>query len=146
METQFATIDQLDALADLFDQYRVFYGQSSDRSAARAFLQARLQKQDALIFVAIENGEMAGFTQLYPSFSSVAMRPIWILNDLFVSPSFRRKGVAQQLMNTAAAYARETGVIRLELATQITNQSAQALYESLGYVKDREYYHYSLPL
>ncbi len=146
MKIGFATADQLEALAELFDQYRVFYGQSTDRSAAQAFLQARLEKQDSKIFVAIENGEMAGFTQLYPSFSSVSMRPIWILNDLFVSPAFRRMGVAQQLMNSAANYARETSAIRLELATQITNRSAQSLYESLGYVKDQEFYHYSLAL
>lgn len=146
MEIAFADISQLDALAELFDQYRVFYGQSADRSASQSFIESRLRNQDSAIFVAIQDEQLAGFTQLYPSFSSVSMRPIWILNDLFVSPTFRRIGVARRLMNHAATYARRTGAIRLELATQITNRSAQSLYESLGYVKDEEYYHYSLAL
>jgi ribosomal protein S18 acetylase RimI-like enzyme len=74
------------------------------------------------------------------------MQPIWILNDLFVVPAFRRQGVAKQLMQAAADYGRQTGAVRLELATQISNQSAQALYESQGYIQDTLFYHYSLSL
>ncbi|MEO1144362.1 MAG: GNAT family N-acetyltransferase [Cyanobacteria bacterium J06638_22] len=141
-----AQLEQLDELSVLFDQYRVFYQQPSDMQAAKAFLRARLQQLDSVIFIAQDEDHAAGFTQLYPSFSSVSMKPIWILNDLFVASSYRRQGVATALMQRAIAFAKETNAIRLALATQITNTSAQPLYESLGFSKDQDFYHYGLPL
>lgn len=139
-------VEQLEALSALFDQYRVFYEQSSDLEAARTFLRERFQNRDSVIFATCENGQLVGFTQLYPSFSSVSMKRIWILNDLFVAATHRRKGIARLLMETAKQYAQETGAVRIVLATKISNMSAQALYESLGYARDEEFYHYSLRL
>ena len=95
---------------------------------------------------ACEDGQIVGFTQLYPSFSSVSMKRIWILNDLFVVATHRKKGIARLLMETAKQYAQEAGAVRIVLATKISNNLAQALYESLGYIKDEEFYHYSLSL
>ncbi|MGG6296011.1 N-acetyltransferase family protein [Leptolyngbya sp. AN02str] len=141
-----AQIDHLRAVASLFDQYRVFYGAASNLNAAHAFLQARLQHGDSVILVAQDGDRLVGFTQLYPSFSSVAMQRIWILNDLFVEPSSRNQGIAKQLLQAAEAYAKDTHAIRIVLATQISNVLAQSLYESLGYRKDEAFYHYVLPL
>ena len=146
MDIIFATEQHLAAVASLFDQYRVFYGQASDLSAAQQFLAERFQNQDSTIFLALDGDAGVGFTQLYPSFSSVSMRHIWILNDLYVVASHRRQGIAKQLMQTAADYGRETGAVRLALATQITNSAAQALYKSLGYQQDREFAHFALSL
>ena len=138
-----AEIQHLEPLATLFDQYRSFYGQKSDLASARRFLQARLQNHDSVIFAANDR-QIVGFTQLYPSFSSVSMQRIWILNDLFIAAAHRRKGIARLLLETAKQYAQEIGAVRIILATQISNISAQALYESLGYTRDEEFYHYSL--
>jgi ribosomal protein S18 acetylase RimI-like enzyme len=146
MEIQRAGSAHLEAITALFDQYRVFYGQQTDLSAARTFIQARLTQQDSVILMATHTGAAAGFIQLYPSFSSVSMGSIWILNDLFVAPPYRRQGLAQALMVAAARHGTEAGTIRLELATQVQNAAAQALYESLGYQQDRDFYHYSLNL
>lgn len=143
MEVIRAEIQHLEPIATLFDQYRVFYGQESNLAAAKIFLQERLQNRDSVIFVA-SNGQIVGFTQLYPSFSSVSMQRIWILNDLFVVATRRRQGIARLLLATAKQYAQETGAIGMTLATQISNLSAQTLYESLGYTRDEEFYHYSL--
>lgn len=146
MQVTQASLDQLSALAAVFDQYRLFYEQLSDLVAAQEFLKARFHNQDSVIFVATDADQIAGFTQLYPSFSSVSMRRIWILNDLFVQPNYRRQGIARLLLNAAEHYARQTGAVRIALSTQISNTSAQALYESLGYTKDIVFYHYALPL
>lgn len=146
MEILQAKIEHLEAVAQLFDRYRVFYQQLADLSGSRAFIQQRLQQGDSTIFVAQSAGQSVGFTQLYPSFSSVSMQPIWILNDLFVETAHRRQGLAQALMNTAADFARDTGAIRLSLSTQVENTAAQSLYESLGYCKDEAFYHYDLAL
>jgi GNAT superfamily N-acetyltransferase len=146
MEVILASLENLEEVAELFDLYRVFYNQISNLEAARNFLQERIQAGDSTIFIARENGRGIGFTQLYPSFSSVSMRRIWILNDLFVKQSHRQQGVAKLLMSAAENYARETAAVRIILSTQMSNLAAQALYESLGYSKDREFYHYALQL
>ncbi|MGH8184111.1 MAG: GNAT family N-acetyltransferase [Rhodanobacteraceae bacterium] len=143
-----ATLADLDALSKLFDAYRVFYRQASDLTEARTFLQQRLQHDESVIFIACAaaTAEAIGFTQLYPSFSSVSARRIWILNDLFVAPQARQRGVAHALMARARAFAIETGGLRLVLETAEDNAPAQALYVSLGYVHETGTRHYALEL
>ena len=146
MKISLADSKDITQLSVLFDQYRIFYEQSSDVEKATAFIKERLENGDSAIIAAIDNEQMAGFTQLYPSFSSVSMKPIWILNDLFVIESYRRKNVAKQLMEAAKEHARKTGAIRLSLATQFSNTPAQKLYEAMGYEKDETFYHYNLSI
>lgn len=131
-----ATRDDLDALAVLFDAYRQFYAQSSDVPGARAFLAARLHDDESVIFIATAPDGAFGFTQLYPLFTSVGMRRLWLLNDLFVAADARRLGVASALMQAAHAHARDTGAAGVLLETQRTNHSAQALYRKLGYERN----------
>ncbi|MBT3366774.1 MAG: GNAT family N-acetyltransferase [Nitrospina sp.] len=133
-------------LAILFDQYRVFYQQKKELTKATEFLNSRIRNKDSVILVAHEKSDIIGFTQLYPSFSSVGMGKIWILNDLFVSPDFRRQNVAKYLMEAAKKHAKETGALRIDLATQTSNSNAQNLYGSMGYIKNEVFWHYSLEL
>lgn len=146
--TSRATLDDLDALAALFDGYRIFYKQAPDPAAARTFLEERLRRDESVIFIARDGGnrEALGFTQLYPLFSSVSARRIWVLNDLFVTPVARKCGVARALMGCARDFAMEAGALRLVLETAEDNHAAQALYESLGYVRESGERHYSLEL
>lgn len=131
-----ATSDDLDALAVLFDAYRRFYAQPSDVPGARAFLAARLQNDESVVFIATGATGGVGFTQLYPLFTSVGMRRLWLLNDLFVAQDARRLGVASTLMKAAHAHAKDTGAAGVLLETQRTNHSAQALYRKLGYERN----------
>ncbi len=127
----------LDTLAVLFDAYRQFYAQAPDVAGARRFLDARLANGESVIFIAMLDGEGAGFTQLYPLFTSVGMRRLWLLNDLFVASGARRSGVASGLMAAAHAHAMDTGAAGVMLETQKTNHAARALYRKLGY-KDND--------
>src|SRR5690348_1988430 len=106
----------LPRIAELFDAYRQFYGQPADPDGARQFLRERLQAGDSVVLVAERDKRLVGFTQLYPSFSSVSMKRLWILNDLFVLPTHRRSGVARALMSAAEDLARATGGKGLALA------------------------------
>lgn len=140
-----ATLDHLERLAPLFDGYRVFYKQASDLAKARAFLKERIEQEESVVFAAqTEDGALVGFTQLYPLFSSVSARRVWLLNDLFVAKSARRKGVGEMLMDAAKDFAKETGAKGLSLETGITNTEAQALYEKLGYKKEEGTFWYFL--
>ena len=145
MQVKRAVPGDLDAVAPLFDAYRQFYGQPPDLAAARAFLAERLARGESVIFVAVAlEREALGFTQLYPSFSSVSLRRLWILNDLFVGPGVRREGVGRRLLERAREWAVETEAKGLILATAVTNTAAQALYESCGWRRDEEFQHYHL--
>jgi GNAT superfamily N-acetyltransferase len=133
-------------LVPLFDAYRQFYGQQSDLNLARQFLNDRLAGNESVVLIAENDGGAAiGFVQLYRTFSSVLAAPMYVLSDLFVVPPARRRGVGTRLLKSAAEAARMAGVVRLELATAITNVSAQRLYESLGWQRD-EFYQYGLSL
>ncbi|MGB1049333.1 MAG: GNAT family N-acetyltransferase [Rhodothermales bacterium] len=140
-----ASPSDLDTVSSLFDAYRVFYEQSSDIASARRFMQERLTKQDSVVFLALNHdGKGLGFTQLYPLFSSVRMRSIWLLNDLFVDKDARRMGVAHALMEHARDFARASGAAGLELATAKDNESAKSVYHDLGWKLDTEFDHYSI--
>lgn len=141
-----ATILDLEQLAPLFDRYRQFYGRASDVAAAREFLLARFTNKESTLLIAHEDERPIGFTQLYPSFSSVSLARIFILNDLFVSEQARRNGVASALMSAAVKFANTLGAVRLSLSTAITNDAAQALYHSAGWKRDDQFFVYHLAI
>ncbi|QDT42585.1 TDP-fucosamine acetyltransferase [Gimesia alba] len=141
-----AVLADMDLLVPLFDSYRQFYGRTSDLAAAREFLSARFQHGESTLFLAFESETPVGFMQLYPSFSSVSLARTFILNDLFVSPSGRRKGIGTQLLTAAIDYAKSLQAVRLSLATEITNETAQALYQSSGWKRDEQFYAYHFTL
>jgi GNAT superfamily N-acetyltransferase len=142
-----ATVEDLDLIVPLFDAYRQFYRQPSDPILARIFLSERFRHHQSVIFLALDDdGSALGFTQLYPSFSSGLARPIYILNDLFVTPSARRHNIARRLLETAAEFAKQSGAARLALSTALDNAPARALYESCGWRQDNVFCTYMLPI
>ena len=141
-----AVLADLEALAPLFDGYRQFYGQPSDISAAHAFLRARFEHGESFVFIALDGDTPVGFTQLYPSFSSVSLARIFVLNDLFVHECARRKGVASKLLSAATEFAQALGAVRVSLSTAISNESAQAVYQAAGWTRDEQFLVYHLPI
>jgi len=130
-----AHIEHLDQIVSLFDAYRVFYRKPSDKDTAKQFLFERLKNKESIIFLALVNDEAVGFTQLYPSFSSVSMQPVYILNDLYVTKKYRKQGIGVALLKKAKQLCRSNNFKGLGLQTETTNP-AQYLYESLGWEKD----------
>ena len=145
MKVRKAQTEDLPALSELFDGYRQFYQQPADLAGAQAFLQQRFAQQESVVFVAEDDAGLLGFTQLFPSFSSVSMQRLWILNDLFVAAHARQRGVAKALMNQARDWAESTGSKGIILETDWDNTQAQALYQQLGYEQQNSTYHYFLP-
>ena len=144
MKICLAISKDIDSVAPLFDAYRQFYAQKSDLKLAKKFIAERLKNKQSIIFVAFLEKKAVGFVQLYPSFSSVSAAKILVLNDLYVVSEARKLGVARALMNKAKDYALKNKIKKLSLATAKNNLMAKSLYESLGYVLDLSYDHYSL--
>lgn len=145
-----AEMPQLDIVAPLFDKYRQFYKQPSDLDLARKFLKARVQNRDSVIFLAmdedIDDDIGLGFTLLYPSFNSVRATPIWILNDIFVDDSARKRGIGKALIERGRNLVQDTGADQMSLATGRDNTASHRLYESLGFKRDEYFCTYLLDL
>lgn len=139
-----ATIHHLNQLSVLFDQYRIFYKKSSDVVAAKKFLRERIEKNESVIFVSLDDKNvMTGFTQLYPLFSSTRMKRLWLLNDLFVDSNCRGKGFSVALIERAKEHCKQTDACGLILETAKTNTIGNKLYPHTGFVLDEEHNYYS---
>lgn len=143
-----ATLNELDELSILFDEYRQFYKKESDLEGAKSFLKERIEQNESEIFYT-KNDEalMTGFVQLYPIFSSVRMKKKWLLNDLYVRKAYRGSGYSVSLIERSKQLGRETGAFGLSLSTEKTNEIGNNLYTKTGFVLSNNgwnYYDYSL--
>jgi ribosomal protein S18 acetylase RimI-like enzyme len=133
-------LDDIRAVAPLFDAYRVFYKAPSDPQRAYDFLAERWRLRESVLFIAFDGTIPVGFVHLYPLFLSVSMRRFWLLNDLYVIPGARRTGAGRLLMQRAERHARETRAAGLTLSTAVDNAGAQALYTSEDYERDERFF------
>lgn len=146
MEIFQATIEDLEGVSYLFNLYRIFYQQESDLESAKTYIKERIENKESVLFIVKDKQNYVGFTQLYPTFSSISLKRAWILNDLYVDKKARKQGVGELLLHKAKEYAIETGAKSLSLSTAPDNYSAQRLYEKTGYKRDTQFYHYELDL
>lgn len=142
-------LNEADLVVGLFNQYRIFYGKLSDLGVAKAFINARLENNESVIFVATAENKPVGFTQLYPKYSSARLTKNWILNDLFVDEACRKQGIGEALIKTVMDFAKRQGSIFVQLETAVDNFTAQSLYEQIGFVKqgpDKEFLLYKIEI
>lgn len=137
-----ATIKEIDVMAKLFDDYRIFYKKESDIVGAKQFIAERITNKESVIFIAEYEGIASGYIQLYPIFSSTRMKKYWLLNDLFVSSDYRNKGIAKLLLEKGKAFAIETDSAGYYLETATDNHAANALYKSVGLELDETHNYY----
>lgn len=143
-----ATPEHLDLLTPLFVKYREFYDAMPYPETSRSFLEKRLTRKESVIYLALADDEdkLMGFCQLYPSFSSLSLKRVWILNDIYVCQDARRQLVADRLIQTAKQMAKETNAVRLRVASSVDNEVAHKLYESIGFKEDTEFKSFVLPI
>lgn len=128
-----AKTEDVSPLAELFDQYRIFYHKTSDIPAAEKFLQERIKNNDSEIFVAKHEDQLVGFVQLYPLFSSTRMKRYWLLNDLFVNENYRGKGFSKELLEAAKTLCKTSGACGILLETGKNNDIGNKLYPGCGF-------------
>ncbi|MFZ4929879.1 GNAT family N-acetyltransferase [Chryseobacterium sp. Mn2064] len=131
--TRKAIASDLPQLAQLFDEYRIFYHKESDLAAAETFLKERIENGDSEIFVTEENGKLTGFVQLYPIFSSTRMQRYWLLNDLYVNTNYRGKGYSKALIEESKELCRASKACGILLETGKSNDVGNQLYPSCGF-------------
>jgi GNAT superfamily N-acetyltransferase len=140
-----ATLEHLDELGPLFEAYRIFYKKPANELKTRQFLTERILKRESIIFLIYtdgtsrdnrEGGDAVGFTQLYPTFSSIRLGRLWLLNDIFVVPEARGEGFSIALIDHVKEMARKTGAVGVVLQTDITNDVGNKLYPRMGFELD----------
>ena len=142
-----ASKDYIEQVGELFDQYRQFYKYDSNIIQSTNFIKSRIINNESKIFIAINDSNQAiGFVQLYETFGSLDLGKIIILYDLYVKKEFRKKNIGRKLMISSHKYAKEIKAKRIQLSTATDNFIGQSLYESLGYVKDKDFYTYDLEI
>ena len=141
-----ASLEHLDQLTPMFIRYRELYGAMPQPEISKTFLSERIKQQQAIILLAVEEDLLLGFCLVYPSFSSVSLRPIWIINDLYVSEEARGKQIAQQLLKQVNEQAQAADILRLRVSIHASNDIAQRLYESANFLEDQHFRNYILPL
>jgi ribosomal protein S18 acetylase RimI-like enzyme len=139
---QHGGLEHLDDLISLVDAYRQFYKQPTDVHAVRTYLQRRLEGQECIVLMAYQELEPLGFTLLYHHWTTVQLGHAWLLNDLFVPPPVRQRGIGRALMRAAFEFAEQDGAKRIWLRTATDNMAAQALYEKIGMKRDQAFYRY----
>ena len=131
----------------LFDLYRQFYKYESNLIQSTNYIKERIYNKESKIFIAINNREEpVGFVQLYETFGSLDLGKIIILYDLYVKKDHRKNNIGKQLMIKSHEYAKKIKAKRIQLSTAIDNFIGQSLYESLGYVKDIDFYTYDFEI
>lgn len=146
LEIRIAGIDDLQALLPLVQAYRVFYKQQPDPDRERAFAEKHLRDLTSCIYIVEENGEAVAFMQLFKTYSTVHLANSWILEDLFVKPELRGRGIASALLATAVEHARKDGASGMFLETAYDNETAQRVYERGGWSREARFYKYNAPL
>ncbi|WP_412985470.1 GNAT family N-acetyltransferase [Pontimicrobium sp. IMCC45349] len=132
-----ATLNHINDLAPLFDAYRIFYKQTSNLDAAKAFLKSRIENKESTIYLCYDNDKAIGFTQLYPLFSSVSMERMYLLNDLYVDANYRSKGVGKMLIDATKLLCKTNNYKGIAIQTAHDNP-AQHLYQRLGFESDSD--------
>ena len=137
---------EIEALAEIFDQYRAHYGEGADASRSARWLGENLSTSRLRVFVAEDNERFVGFAITMEVPASLRLAHFWQIRDLFVLPTHRRLGVGRALLASVRAAAIASGALRLVLQTEDDNDPALRLYADSGYAMIKGYCSLMLPL
>jgi len=118
-----------------FIQELAQYERLSEQCVASEMLLQRAlfgERRFAEAVIAYYHDEPAGFEVFFHNFSTFLARPGIYLEDLYVSPHFRGKGVGKELLVYLAQIAKERNCGRLEWAVLDWNEPSIAFYKKLG--------------
>lgn len=123
----------LSALLLLARQYLAFYHTKVDQEDLRKWAEYFLMHpQEGFFCLSEQDGQAIGFATVYLSWSTLSLGRIAVLNDLFITESWRGQGHGEKLFQFVASLTKDRGVVRLEWETTVGNKRAQALYAKMG--------------
>ncbi len=138
--------EDLDDLAPLVRAYCDFYEVTPSDDDLRSFSRLLIADPDQVgiqLIARDEAGRPLGYATLYWSLSSLSASRIAIMDDLFVQPDARGRGVADALIEECRARAGRRGATAVTWQTAKTNRRAQRVYERVG-ARRTEWFDYAL--
>lgn len=141
-----AVIQDLPNIVPIFDAYREYFGQQKNPEEAEKFLFEKFEHLESVIFIVEQKSDVIGFAQLYPVFSSLSLKRVWLLNDFFIKGEYRNRGVGKELFAKVREFSKLTKAKGIELSVEHSNQKAWQFWEGQGFKIEDEfrYYHYKL--
>jgi GNAT superfamily N-acetyltransferase len=130
--------DDLRDLLPLMRAYSEFYGSPPDderlSGVARMLIE---QPHEGVQFIARgEDGEALGFATVYMTWETLDAGRLAVMNDLFVAPAARGRGLGAALIDECLRFAGERGAGKLAWQTAPSNEAAQRLYDRVGAVRE----------
>jgi GNAT superfamily N-acetyltransferase len=125
-----------DAVLDLLNGYAQEPeggGAGLGERVKRDLIPALRRRPDALVLLAMQDGEAAGLLNAFEGFSTFAAAPLLNVHDVYVVPSLRGKGIARALFDYAERVARRRACCKMTLEVLSGNLRAQRLYRALGF-------------
>jgi GNAT superfamily N-acetyltransferase len=131
-----ATVDDVPIILSLIRELAEYERLSHEVVATEGLLRESLfgERRGAEVLIACCKGASAGFALFFHNFSTFLGRPGIYLEDLYVKPKFRGRGIGRALLTHLARLAKERGCGRLEWAVLDWNEPAIKLYKSIGAV------------
>ena len=129
-----ATVADIPALIALIGELATFEGLQHECEVTAPLLEKNLfgPTATARAIIAYQDATVAGFAVWYPTLSTFLGQPGAFLEDLYVRPPFRKRGLGRQLLLSAARQSRAAGCARLEWRALKWNNTALAFYKTLG--------------
>ncbi len=90
-------------------------------------------------YVWIEDGKLIGNVSIYPANLPGGDHHTWIIANVGVHPAYRRRGIAQRLMDVSLDMLRQRGARAAILQVDYANDAAIHLYERLGFIRERAF-------
>ncbi len=143
MKIRKLTVDDYDELVELFYKLDEFHVQSRPDCFVHRDKNETYSKEDfvhnlaypgGLELGAFENEMLVGFVQatLWEESFQVKGVKTAVLDNIYVLPDYRRKGIAAKLFSEVELWAKEQGAVRLDLYTWDFNKGAIAMYQAMG--------------
>jgi GNAT superfamily N-acetyltransferase len=139
VEVAVATTDsQINRLLPLMRGYCDFYRVQPWDTALVALSRALVADptHEGVQLIASGGGEDLGFATLFWSWETTSAGRIGVMNDLFVTPAARGRGVGLALINACLERCRMHGAIRMVWQTAVDNLAAQAVYDHVGATRE----------
>jgi GNAT superfamily N-acetyltransferase len=137
----------LGALLPLMRRYCDFYGARPSDADLLALSRALIvdhEREGLQLLARAESGAAIGFATILWTWSTLRAARVGLMNDLYVEPSARGAGVADELIAACADRCRSRGAAALGWQTAKDNHRAQAVYERTG-ARREEWLEYTLP-
>ncbi len=146
IEIRDARPEEAEELLPLMRAYCDFYDASPpDRGLLEMARTLMTDPEQGAMFIARDGADAVGFATLDWKWSSLKGARIGYLEDLFVTPDARGRGIADALIEACAERCRERGAPAMEWLTAPDNHRAHAVYDRTGAVADT-YVEYDLEL